>query len=64
MGVLLMALGLSLVYRSWAGLAVCALLVPFLLIRIRDEEGVLRAGFWEAREAYVACSWRLVPWVF
>jgi len=64
MGVLLMALGLSLIYRSWPGLAACGLLVPFLLLRIRDEEGVLRAQFGEAWEAYVERSWRLVPRVF
>ncbi len=64
MGVLLMALGLSLIYRSWPGLAACGLLVPFLLLRIRDEEGVLHAQFGEAWEAYVERSWRLVPRVF
>ncbi len=64
LGVLLMALGLSLVYRSWPGLAACGLLVPFLRIRIRDEEEVLHAQFMEAWEAYVARSWRLVPRVF
>ncbi|MBN1247124.1 MAG: isoprenylcysteine carboxylmethyltransferase family protein [Anaerolineae bacterium] len=64
LGVLLLALGLSLIFRSWVGLVATVALVPVLVMRIRDEEQSLAAEFGEAWAAYLARSWRLVPGVW
>ncbi len=64
LGVLLLALGAGLVFRSWIGLAGCLPLLGILLSRIRDEELLLRQEFGPAWEAYRARSWRLIPYIY
>jgi protein-S-isoprenylcysteine O-methyltransferase Ste14 len=63
-GVIGMAVGLSLLFRSWIGLAVVAPLVAVLLFRIRDEEALMHREFGPEWEAYCRRSWRLAPLVF
>lgn len=64
LGVLLLAPGFSLLYRSWIGLALTVALVPILVQRIRDEEEVLHREFGETWERYVDRTWRLVPHLY
>ncbi len=64
LGVLCLGLGLSLLYRSWIGLIATAVLVPILLMRIRDEERSLAAEFGPSWDAYVAQSHRLIPGIW
>lgn len=64
LGALALALGVTLLYRSWVGAGMTLLLVPILVGRINDEEGVMHAAFGAEWEAYVARSWRLIPHVY
>lgn len=64
LGLICAAVGLTLLFRSWIALAVCAILVPGLLIRIHDEEILLQKEFGPAWEAYRRRSWRLIPFIF
>jgi protein-S-isoprenylcysteine O-methyltransferase Ste14 len=64
LGVLLVALGLSLLFRAWIGLGLGLLVLAVLLGRIRDEEALMRQEFGEAWEGYCQRSWRLVPYVY
>ena len=64
LGVLLLALGAALVFRSWIGLLGYILLLGILLSRIRDEEALLRQEFGPAWEAYRSRSWRMIPYLY
>jgi len=64
LGVMLAALGISLLFRSWVGLAMAALVMVVLLGRIRDEEALLQEEFGEQWEEYCRTSWRLIPYVY
>lgn len=63
-GVIIQALGFSLVFRSWIGLAAMIPLVAFFLLRIKDEEAVLQSEFGSEWEAYCERSWRLIPYLY
>jgi len=64
LGVLLLALGVALVFRSWIGLVGCILLLGILQSRIRDEEALLRQEFGPAWEVYRSRSWRVIPYLY
>jgi protein-S-isoprenylcysteine O-methyltransferase Ste14 len=64
LGVALLALGLSLLFRSWPGLALCPAILAILLFRIHDEERLMRAAFGADWEAYAQRSWRLIPYLY
>jgi protein-S-isoprenylcysteine O-methyltransferase Ste14 len=64
LGVMLVSTGVSLLFRSWAGLALCAPVLWVLVDRIRDEEAVLEREFGPSWEAYRARSWRLIPYLY
>ncbi|MCU0519495.1 MAG: isoprenylcysteine carboxylmethyltransferase family protein [Anaerolineae bacterium] len=64
LGVLLLASGLMLLYRSWVGLVLAMVLVPILFQRIRDEEGALHREFGAIWERYVERTWRLIPHIY
>lgn len=64
LGVLLLALGMTFLYRSWVGLVLTVALVPILCQRICDEEGVLDREFGAAWRHYVEQTWRLIPYVY
>lgn len=57
-------LGWGFAFRGWTGVAMGLLLLIPLVARIRAEEGLLRAHCGAAYDAYVAHTWRLVPWVY
>jgi protein-S-isoprenylcysteine O-methyltransferase Ste14 len=64
LGVMLTAVGVSLLFRSWAGLLLCPPLLGVLLDRIKDEEAVMHREFGAAWERYCRQSWRLVPYLY
>ena len=64
LGIVCTALGLSLLFRSWIGLAVMMPIVVGLLFRIKDEEVVLHKEFGQEWEAYYKQSWRFIPYLY
>jgi protein-S-isoprenylcysteine O-methyltransferase Ste14 len=62
-GVIIQALGFSLVFRSWIGLAAMIPVVAFFLLRIKDEEAVLKKEFGPQWKAYCERSWHL-PYLY
>ena len=64
LGVILLAFGLSCLFRSWVGLGVSLVVVLVLLLRIKDEEAMLRREFGPAWDSYCQKSWRLIPMIF
>jgi protein-S-isoprenylcysteine O-methyltransferase len=62
---LLWGTGLTLLMRSLWGLAVIALfLLPAVIVRIREEEPILREAFGEEYHGYAAQTWRLIPYIY
>jgi protein-S-isoprenylcysteine O-methyltransferase Ste14 len=64
LGGILYALGFSLVFRSWVGVAATVLSLGIFWLRIRDEEALMHREFGQAWEAYCRRSWRLIPLVY
>lgn len=64
LGVALLALGLALLFRSWAGLVLCPAVWAILLFRIHDEEKLMQSEFGGEWEAYARRSWRLLPYIY
>jgi len=64
LGVIFVAIGLSLLFRSWIGLIVSIPLLVVLLSRIKDEEAVLYEEFGLEWDAYRKQSWRLIPYLY
>jgi protein-S-isoprenylcysteine O-methyltransferase Ste14 len=63
-GLILINLGWALAFRAWAGVALCALMIPVLIARMDSEEKLLASQFGADYAAYRARTWRLVPWVY
>jgi protein-S-isoprenylcysteine O-methyltransferase Ste14 len=63
LGIIALAAGLPLVFRSWIGLIACILFILVLLFRIKDEEMVLHKEFGVEWEDYCMHSWRLLPYI-
>ena len=64
LGVMLVALGLALLFRSWIALAALPFLLALLIFRLTDEEKLLREEFGGHWDKYVQRSWRLVPFIY
>jgi protein-S-isoprenylcysteine O-methyltransferase Ste14 len=64
LGVILGALGLSILFRSWAGLIASGGITGILLLRIKDEEALMHKEFGWKWEEYVRGSWRLLPGIY
>ena len=64
LGMLVIAVGWALAFRSGVGLLLAGLTVIPLIARIHSEEALLRAQFGGEYEAYCARSWRLIPGVY
>jgi protein-S-isoprenylcysteine O-methyltransferase Ste14 len=64
LGALILAIGLSFLFRSWIGLAVSILFPSVLLSRIRDEEALMYEEFGQEWETYCKRSWRLIPFLY
>lgn len=63
-GVLFVASGLSLLFRTWAGLIVTGVLLAALFLRIKDEETMLFKEFGQEWEQYCQVSWYLLPFIY
>jgi protein-S-isoprenylcysteine O-methyltransferase Ste14 len=64
LGVALLAAGLALLFRSWAGLALFPVILGILLFRIHDEERLMQEAFGQEWQAYARRSWRLIPFLY
>ncbi|MVV46974.1 isoprenylcysteine carboxylmethyltransferase family protein [Pseudomonas sp. PB120] len=64
LGMLVIAVGWALAFRSGVGLLLAALTLIPLIARIHSEEALLRAKFGGEYEAYCGRSWRLVPGLY
>ncbi len=64
LGIILLNIGISLVYRSWLALLLVAAMTLVLIWRIRDEETLMHQTFGTDWEDYSRRSWRLVPYVY
>jgi len=64
LGMLVIAVGWALAFRSGVGLLLAALTVIPLIARIHSEEALLRAQFGGEYEAYCATTWRLIPGLY
>ncbi len=63
-GLLLVAIGLTLIFRTLIGFVVVAILLPGLLLRMQDEETLLLKEFGQEWEQYCKASWRLLPLIY
>ncbi|MBN1437951.1 MAG: isoprenylcysteine carboxylmethyltransferase family protein [Anaerolineales bacterium] len=64
LGIAVMGIGQSLLFRSWLGLALTVLAMVVVLIRIRDEEILMQKEFGAEWEAYARKTKRLIPFVW
>lgn len=64
MGVLVMMIGVPLALGSWWGLAIIVLMVPVLIVRILDEEKLLKQDLPGYREYAQKVRYRLVPYLW
>lgn len=64
LGLLVNALGWSLVFRSGLGVLLTLLLIPPLLARMRAEEALLHSQFGAGYEAYRSRTSRLIPGIY
>ncbi|MGE5123312.1 MAG: methyltransferase family protein [Acidobacteriaceae bacterium] len=64
LGIILLAIGVSLVFRSWIGLIATIVFSAILLFRIQDEETTMHQEFGVEWEVYRQRSWRLLPYVY
>ena len=63
-GVLVMIIGIPLALGSWWGLAILALTIPVLVVRILDEEKLLSNDLPGYREYAQKVRYRLVPYLW
>ncbi|MPZ30533.1 MAG: isoprenylcysteine carboxylmethyltransferase family protein [Rhodospirillales bacterium] len=64
LGLLVLALGWALAFRSLVGVLLAALMIVPLIARIRSEEALLRSQFGAAYDDYSARTWRLLPGIY
>ena len=64
LGIILFNLGIGLVFRSWLGILLTALIALTLLWRIHDEEELMHQTFEADWKTYANQSWRLVPFLW
>jgi protein-S-isoprenylcysteine O-methyltransferase Ste14 len=64
LGIFIMGIGQSMLFRSWLGLVLTALAMTVVLFRIHDEEALMRKEFGTEWEAYCAKSKKLIPYLW
>jgi protein-S-isoprenylcysteine O-methyltransferase Ste14 len=64
LGLLVLSLGASLLFRSWLGLGALAFMLNFVVMRIHEEDKVARLKYGIQWTAYSHHSWRLLPFIF
>ena len=64
MGVLVMVIGIPLALGSWWGLVILAVTMPVLILRILDEERLLKQDLLGYSEYTQKVRYRLVPYLW
>jgi protein-S-isoprenylcysteine O-methyltransferase Ste14 len=64
LGLFVLMLGWGLAFRSGVGVVIAVLSLGVLLARIQAEERLLTENFGAEYDAYRACTWRLVPYIY
>lgn len=64
LGVIILSIGVSCIFRSWIGLVASLIFLGILLYRIKDEEALMQKEFGGEWEAYCKHSWRLIPYLY
>jgi len=64
LGGMVQGIGLSLLFRSWIGIALTTVFIGIVLFRIKDEEALMGSAFGQEWETYCQKSWRLIPGIF
>lgn len=64
LGIFIMGIGQSLLFRSWIGLALTVLAMAIVLFRIHDEEALMHKEFGAEWEAYCRKSNKLIPYIW
>jgi protein-S-isoprenylcysteine O-methyltransferase Ste14 len=64
LGVIILSIGVSCVFRSWIGLVASVFFLAIILYRIKDEETLMHEEFGTEWEAYCESSWRLIPYIY
>ena len=63
-GGILLGFGLSLTFNVWIGLVASVAFIGIILLRIRDEEAMMREEFGREWEEYCKHTRRLVPFIY
>jgi protein-S-isoprenylcysteine O-methyltransferase Ste14 len=63
-GGMMLGFGLSLTFNVWIGLVASVAFVGIILLRIRDEEALMREEFGREWEGYCEHTRRLVPFIY
>jgi protein-S-isoprenylcysteine O-methyltransferase Ste14 len=64
LGIFIMGIGQSLLFRSWIGIGLTALAMAVVLFRIHDEEALMRREFGAEWEAYCRNSKKMIPYLW
>lgn len=64
LGIIVFSAGIALIFRSWAGLILCAVLGVVLLTRIQDEEKLMLETFGEEWTAYSQKTSHIIPYIY
>jgi protein-S-isoprenylcysteine O-methyltransferase Ste14 len=64
LGIFVMGVGQSLLFRSWIGLGLTALAMAVVLFRIHDEEALMHREFGAEWEAYRRHTRKLIPQIW
>ena len=64
LGLLVNALGWGLAFRAGVGVFIAVLMLIVVIARIKAEERLLRETFGAEYDAYRACTWRLIPYLY
>jgi protein-S-isoprenylcysteine O-methyltransferase Ste14 len=64
LGVFLLGVGLSMLFRSWLGLGMTAVVMTIVLFRIRDEEALMHKEFGAEWDAYCRKASKLIPFLW
>jgi len=63
-GGIALAFGVSLVFRSWLGIIASLLFIVIVLLRIEDEERMMRDAFGAEWDVYCSRTRRLLPFIY
>jgi len=64
LGIIIFNAGIALIFNSWLGLVLVAVIAGVLVWRIGDEEALMHQEFGAEWEAYAHKSWRMIPLIY